>query len=137
MHESLAERLDPNFRIADILEPYAEEGITRLKTAEIWGRRLARGTAEAAALSAELPAGMRRLLSLLEKGDLEVSLKQDEFGQGLSSLNSMLRRLALAVLIGSGVIAWATLRQPRKRANGNQLIASRVRPKRRRPQREG
>lgn len=111
MLEGLAERIHPGFRIADVLEPYSEEALTRLKAAEIWGRRLARGTAEAAALSAELPAGMRRLLGLLERGDLELSLKHDEFGQALSSLNSMLRRLSLAVMLGAAVVAWATLRR--------------------------
>ena len=117
MHESLAERMEPHFRIADVIEPYAEEALTRLKTAEIWGRRLARGTAEAAALSAELPSGLRRMLGMLEHGDFEVSIKHDEMGEALSSLNSMLRKVSAAVLIGAAIVAWATLRQP-KRAKG-------------------
>lgn len=124
MHEGLAERIDPHFRMADVLEPYAEETLTRLKGAEIWSRRLARGASEAAALGVELPAGMRRLLGLMERGDLEVSLKHDEFGQALSSLSGMVRRLSLAVLFGSAVIAWATLRQSRRRTESNEHMAS-------------
>lgn len=115
MHEGLAERIDPHFRLADVLEPYAEETLTRLKAAEIWGRRLARGTVEAAALSAELPSGLRRIMGLLERGDLELALRHDEFGGALSSLNRMLRRLTVAVLAGSAVIAWATLSGRRDR----------------------
>ena len=119
MHESLAERIDPHFRMADVLEPYAEETLTRLKGAEIWGKRMARGAAEAAALGVELPAGLRRLLGLMERGDLEVSLKHDEFAQALSSLNAMLRRLSVAVVFGAAVVAWATLRQRKAGPGGN------------------
>lgn len=118
MLEGLAERIDPRFQLADVLEPYAEERLTRLRAAEIWGRRLARGTAEAAALSAELPSGLRRILGLLERGDLEVSLKHDELTHALSSLNRMLRRLAVAILAGSAIIAWATVRRQREGKEG-------------------
>lgn len=118
MHESLAERIDPHFRMADVLEPYAQETLTRVKGAEIWGKRMARGAAEAAALGVELPAGMRRLLGLMERGDLEVSLKHDEFSQALSSLGGMLRRLSVAVLVAAGVVAWATLQKPKTPEGG-------------------
>ena len=86
-----------------------------LSSLNVMVRRLARGTAEAAALSAELPSGLRRILGLLERGDLEVSLKHDELSHALGSLNSMLRRLAAAVLIGAAIVAWATLRRDTER----------------------
>lgn len=111
MLEGLAERIDPQFPLAHVLEPYAKETLTRLKTTELWAHRLARGAAEGAALSAELPAGLRRLMGLLERGDLEVSLKHEELAHALSSHNSMLRRLSAAVLVGAAIIAWATVRQ--------------------------
>jgi len=117
-------RRHPHFRLSDVLEPYAEETLTRLKTAEIWGRRLARGTAEAAALSAELPSGLRRILGLLERGDLEVSLKHDELSHALSSLNGMLRRLTAAVLVGAAIVAGATLRGRGDRGHGKSADSS-------------
>lgn len=113
MHESLAERIDPHFRLADVVEPYSEEALSRMKTAEVWGRRLARGTLEAAALSAELPSSLRRIVMMAERGEFEVAIKHDEVGEALSSFNSMLRTLGAAVLVGSAVIAWATLRRGR------------------------
>lgn len=111
MHEGLAERIDPHFRLAEILERYAQNTLTKIKTAEIWGKRLARGTVDAAALGTELPSALRRILVLLERGDLEVSLKHDELTHALKSFNSMLRRLTVAVLAGASVVAWATLRR--------------------------
>lgn len=111
MLEGLVERIDPQFPLAQVLEPYAEETRTRLKAAGRWAHRVARGAAEGAALSMELPATLRRLMGMLERGDLEVSLNHQELAEALSGFNSMLRRLAAAVLVGSAIIAWANVRQ--------------------------
>ena len=59
----------------------------------------------------ELPGSLRRLMGLLERGDLEVSLNHQELAEALSGFNRMLRRLAAAVLVGSAIIAWTNVRQ--------------------------
>ena len=78
MNEGMASRLDPEFRLGDVLGPYAERFVARQLSPAAVGRRFGRAGVDAAHLGAELPTLLRRLLAELEHGGLAVHLRADE-----------------------------------------------------------
>ena len=68
MSESLGLRLDPEFRLASVLEPYAEGLMLKRFSPALWAPRLERAGADAARLGTELPGQLRRLLGEIERG---------------------------------------------------------------------
>lgn len=76
--ESLAHRLDPEFRLGDSLEPYAERLARERMSATAIARRLARAGADLGEVALEAPGVLRRLLDSADGDGLQVHLRAAE-----------------------------------------------------------
>ncbi|HYY46452.1 MAG TPA: AarF/ABC1/UbiB kinase family protein, partial [Candidatus Angelobacter sp.] len=85
MHESLVSRLDPSFEFSAVLVPYARGMMVRHFSPLGWGPSFAQAAVDYARLGVELPQQVRRLLSSLQRGDLELGIRPTGF-------NPVLRR---------------------------------------------
>jgi ubiquinone biosynthesis protein len=102
MEEGLGQRLDPDFQLPAVLEPYARQLLMRQFSPARWARRLGRSSLDAAQLGVELPRHLRRLLGGLERGNLEVSVRPT----GLEPLLERAERLANRIVLGVIVAAF-------------------------------
>jgi ubiquinone biosynthesis protein len=76
--ESLAHRLDPEFRLGESLEPYAERLARERMSASAIARRIARAGADLGEVALEAPGVLRRLLDSVDGDGLEVHLRAAE-----------------------------------------------------------
>ncbi|MGR0218751.1 ABC1 kinase family protein [Agromyces sp. ZXT2-6] len=76
--ESLAHRLDPEFRLGESLEPYAERLARERLSASVIAKRIARAGADLGELALEAPGVLRRLLDSADGNGLEVHLRAAE-----------------------------------------------------------
>ena len=109
MDEGLATALDPEFRLAEELEPFAQELIARERSPEAILRRLAASGAEAAQLAAELPGDLRRLLRSAQAGELQLRVASAELQTLGTRVERAGNRIALALLAVGAIQAAATL----------------------------
>jgi ubiquinone biosynthesis protein len=109
MHESLVTRLDPSFEFTAVLVPYARGMMVRHFSPLGWGPSFAQAIVDYARLGAELPQQLRRLLSSLERGDLELGIRPSGFGQMLRRVERIANRIVLGMIASAFVIALAVL----------------------------
>lgn len=100
MAEGVGVRLDPGFHLAPLVRPLFQRiFLGRLRPKQAQGR-LREGALDALALLEEAPAGLRRLLSRIERGELELRMRPDrEFLQELRSIAGSLRLSALTIAL--------------------------------------
>jgi ubiquinone biosynthesis protein len=109
MDEGLATELDPDFRLAEELGPFAQELIARERSPEALLRRLAASGAEAAQLAAELPGDLRRLLRSAQAGELQIRVSSVELQMLGTRVERAGNRVALALLAVGAIQAGATV----------------------------
>lgn len=109
MNEALGRTLDPSFDVAAVAEPYVRQALRGLYSPTYWWDKLKLRPLEVMLLGAALPAHIQRLLTRLERNDLTFRIRYDELPQALSGLNSMVNRLALAILTAGGGVGLAIL----------------------------
>ena len=107
--EGLATALDPDFRLAEELGPFAQQLIARERSPEALLRRLAASGAEAAQLAAELPATLRRLLRAAEAGETQLRIASPELQMLGTRVERAGNKVALALLAMGALQAGATL----------------------------
>jgi len=100
MAEGVGVRLDPHFHLAPLVRPLFQRiFLKRLQPQQAQGR-LREGALDALTLLEEAPAGLRRLLSRVERGELELRMRPDpEFLQELRGIASSLRLSALTIAL--------------------------------------
>jgi ubiquinone biosynthesis protein len=76
--EGLARRLDPDFRLGEALEPYAERLARERVSASVLARRIARASADIGELMLEAPGVLRRLVEHADGEGLQVHLRAAE-----------------------------------------------------------
>ena len=109
MNEGMARRLAPEFRIADVLAPYAERFVARQLSPAALTRRLRRAGIDAAQLGLELPAQLRRVLADLERGGLETHLRADELEPLMTRAERAGNRLVAGMIAAALIDALAGL----------------------------
>jgi ubiquinone biosynthesis protein len=109
MHESLVTRLDPSFEFTAVLVPYARRMMVRHFSPLGWGPTFAQAAVDFARLGAELPQQLRRLLSSLQRGDLELGIRPSGFGAMLRRGERIANRIVLGMIASAFVIALAVL----------------------------
>jgi ubiquinone biosynthesis protein len=107
--EGLAAQLDPDFRLAEELTPFAKELIARERSPDVLLRRLASAGADAAQLATELPATLRRLLRAAEAGETQVRIASPELEMLGTRVERAADKVALALLAMGALQAGATL----------------------------
>jgi ubiquinone biosynthesis protein len=138
--EGLVADLDPDFRFAEALAPYARRQLLAAITPGEVMRRLERLGIDLAELAAELPARLNRITAAIETGGLEVHLRTDEMEALLARTERLGNRVAASVLAAAlinGLVQLASrprhrreplLRRRAKTATAN--LAAHLRPSR-------
>lgn len=109
MHESLVSRLDPSFEFTAVVAPYARAMMARHFSPLGWGRAVGQAGIDLARFGIELPQQLRRLLSSLQRGDIEIAIRPTGFEPLLRRLERIANRLVLGIIAAAFVIALAVL----------------------------
>ena len=96
MTEGMGVMLDPEFRLGEVLGPYAEQLVAERFSPGATAHRLKQTGMDLAELGLEIREQLRRVLSLLERGGFDVHLRADE----LAPLVTRAVRAANRVVVG-------------------------------------
>lgn len=106
--EGVGKKLDPDFNIATIVEPFMKEYVRTKRYRE----RLFRSVTEEAISTVELalnaPKKVDNILTRVEKGELEVKMRMDELRLLVSRLDLLTNRLILG-MVTTGIIIGSSL----------------------------
>ncbi len=114
--EGMVAELDPEFRFAEALAPYAGRHLLSGITSTELRRRLEEFGVDVAELAADLPRRLNRISEAIETGGLEVHVRTDEMDALLARLERLGNRVAASVLAGTsirGVVRPCPLPPPR------------------------
>ena len=109
MHENLVTRLDPGFEFTTVVVPYARGMMVRHFSPLGWGRSVGQAGIDLARLGVELPQQLRRLLSALERGDLEVAARPTGLEPILRRVERIANRVVLGILAAAFIVALSVL----------------------------
>jgi len=109
MTEALARQLDPDVNVVEIVEPIIRQSMHRFYSPGFWVDRLKARPLEVMMLSAALPGHIQRLLSRIDRNDLTFHIHYDELPETLRAMNSMVNRLAMAIITAAAGLSWAVL----------------------------
>jgi ubiquinone biosynthesis protein len=109
MHESLVTRLDPSFEFSAAIGPYARGMMVRHFSPLGWGRTVGQAGIDLARLGIELPQQVRRLLSSLQRGDVEIAIRPTGLESTLRRAERIANRLVLGIVASAFVVALAVL----------------------------
>jgi ubiquinone biosynthesis protein len=113
--EGLVAVLDPDFRFAEALAPYARRRLLAQLTPAAVRRRVEQLGADLAELAVDFPGRLDRLLKSVESGGLEVRLQTDELESMLTRAERVGNRIAAAVLAAAAIDRLAGLAAERRR----------------------
>lgn len=114
--EGLVAELDPDFRFAEALAPYARRHLLSDITPAEVKRRLEVFGVDLGELAAELPSRLNRISEAIESGGLEVHVRTDEMDALLARAQRIGNRVSASVLVAAvidGVVQLATARRRR------------------------
>jgi ubiquinone biosynthesis protein len=109
MHESLVAHLDPSFEFTTVLVPYARRMMVRHFSPVGWGPSVGQAAIDLARLGVEFPQQLRRLLSSLQRGDLELAVRPTGFQPMLRRVERIANRIVLGMVASAFVISLAVL----------------------------
>jgi ubiquinone biosynthesis protein len=109
MAEGLAARVSPDFDPLAALRPYTEHVIMQQLDPRDISKRVGHASFEAIHLSMELPHMLRRILTSIDRGQVEVGIRPERFEPLLFRLERMVNRVVLGILTASFIIGLAVL----------------------------
>lgn len=109
MSEDLWRRLDPDFNIAVVAEPFAKRARSRRSSVGDMRRRVAETGKQSAFAAVALPGQVGRIASRLDRGELEVALRHRDLDEYLDRVGSMVSRLATAILASAFIVGLAII----------------------------
>jgi len=109
MDEGLATQLDPAFRLADALRPYAYRHLALELSPTAVASRLRHFGADIAELTVDLPSQLHRALDILADGGFEVHLRAGELHGVVDRAERLTNRVAISVLAAAVIDAFAEL----------------------------
>lgn len=109
MAEGLGTMLNPSFQLPDLLEPYARRFVLQqfepAALLRLWGRT----SLDAAQLGAELPRRMRRILTDVEEGRLQMGVRPESFDPVLDRLERLINRMILGMIASALILGTAIM----------------------------
>jgi ubiquinone biosynthesis protein len=105
--EGIVAELDPEFRLADALAPYARRHLASGLTPAQAIRRMEAFGVDLVELAAELPRRLNRISERIETGGLEVHVRTDEMDALLTRIERLGNRFAASVLAATSL--WAVV----------------------------
>jgi ubiquinone biosynthesis protein len=139
--EGIVAELDPEFRFAQALAPYARRQLISSMTPAVMVQRLEEFGFDLAELAAVLPSRLNRITEAVETGGLEVHVRTDEVEVLLARTERLANRVAASVLLAAlidGVVQLVPRAQSRKvrrrrpRKTASATLGAFLRPPRRR-----
>jgi ubiquinone biosynthesis protein len=115
--EGIVAELDPEFRFAEALAPYARRHLLAGITPAGAIQRLEQVGIDLAELTAELPARLNRISEAIETDGLEIHLRTDEMDALLARVERLGNRVVASVLAAAlidGVVQFGTWRRRRR-----------------------
>jgi ubiquinone biosynthesis protein len=109
MAESLARTLDPDLNVIELVDPTIRRAMKRFYSADFWKDKLRLRPLEVALLAVALPGHIQRILTRIDRNDLSFQVRYEQLPETIRGLNSMVNRLALAILCAAGMIGLAML----------------------------
>jgi ubiquinone biosynthesis protein len=109
MMEGVGLKLDPDFDIFAVSQPYVRSLQRRLLQPSIWGPPLLRGVFDWVDLATDFPGQASGILNQLEEGRIELRLKTPDLEDATSLRHKISSRLTLSILLAALMIALALL----------------------------
>jgi ubiquinone biosynthesis protein len=109
MAEGLAANVNPEFEPMGVLRPYTEHLIIRQLSPSEISRRLGQAGYEAAQLGMDLPHILRRILSAVDRGQIEVGVRPERFDPLMHRAEQLVNRVVLGIITASFIIGLAIL----------------------------
>jgi ubiquinone biosynthesis protein len=113
--EGVVAEVDPEFRFAEALAPYARRHLASGLTPAQAIRRLEEFGVDLAELAAELPRRVNRISEGIETGGIEVHVRTDEMDALLTRIERLGNRVAASVLAATSIWAVVQLTTQRHR----------------------
>jgi len=107
--EGIGTRLDPNFHLIEVIEPYADQLMMRLFSPRRMIKKLGQAGVDVARLGVEIPQQLRQLLTEIERGGFEVGMKPNAFEPLLVRLERLANRIVLGVIASAFIVGLAIL----------------------------
>lgn len=102
-------RLDPEFEMFEAAKPYMGRLFRQLWKPSAWGSSVIRTASDWNDLLTDLPRQTNRILSRVEKGDLEVKVRVPELMEAMNRADRLANRVIYGVLIAALTLALAFL----------------------------
>ena len=109
MMEGVGLKLDPDFDIFAVSQPYVNQLVRQMTSPRAWGQKLLKGTTDWGELFTSLPRRIPRILDQVEEGEFEISLKIKEIDRSLSKLDRIANRLSVSILVAAFIVGLALL----------------------------
>ncbi len=109
MDESLGCMLDPTFHLTSLLVPFSQRLVLRRYAPGAWVQHVSRASMDAARLGVELPQQLRRILSELERGHLEVGIQPEAFEPLVRRFEQLTNRIVLGIIAAAFINGLAVL----------------------------
>jgi ubiquinone biosynthesis protein len=109
MSEGMGTQLDPHFRQAEILAPYAQRLVLRQFSPFFWTKRAGQAGLDVAWLGVELPQQLRRLLAALERGEMQMNVQPVHAEPLIHRLEQISNRIVLGILAAAFINGLAIL----------------------------
>jgi ubiquinone biosynthesis protein len=109
MMEGVGLKLDPDFDIFAVSQPYVRSLQRRLLQPSIWGPPVLQGVFDWVALAVDFPPQASSILNQLEQGQAKLRLNTPDLEDATSQWQKISNRFALSILLASLMIALALL----------------------------
>jgi ubiquinone biosynthesis protein len=109
MNEGLGRQIDPTFRVADALAPFAKRLLVRQYSPERIARQVGLASLDVARLGLELPEHVRRIVQDLERGGIEVGMRPEGFEPLVRRFERLANRITLGIIVAAFVNGLAIL----------------------------
>ena len=109
MIEGMGVRLDPEFRMAEALDSYADRLIMRKYSPVKLIRNLGQASLDLARLGTEMPQHLRRIVNATESGGLQIGMRPEGFDPILNRLEKISNRIVLGVIAAAFINGLAVL----------------------------
>ena len=109
MAEGVGTQIDPSFEMLPAEKPFAKTAVTKRLSPIYWGKRFAKSSNDLAELGVELPQHMRRLLTALERGELQIKAHPTGLDPHLKRVERMFNRLVVGILAAAFIVGLSQL----------------------------
>lgn len=109
MQEGIGRRLDPDLKPVEMAAPYLRRAMLEQWLPSTWIPQIVASGEDVRQLMKRLPRRMERLLTRSEQGDIEIGIRVVRVEDILDTLESMINRLILAILLGASLISLGLL----------------------------